>query len=59
MSFIPAEDPAFGEAEPDPRVDEGRETGFVELMLEIIRDSLRETTVVDHGTDQDSDPVSH
>lgn len=32
--------------------------GFVELMLEIIRDSLRETTVVGHGTDQDSDPVS-
>lgn len=32
--------------------------GFVELMLEIIRDSLRVTTVVGHGTDQDSDPVS-
>ena len=32
--------------------------GFVELMLEIIRDSLRETTVVDRRTDQDSDPVS-
>lgn len=27
-------------------------------MLEIIRDSLRETTVVGHGTDQDSDPVT-
>lgn len=32
--------------------------GFVELMLEIIRDSLRETTGVGHGTDQDSDPVT-
>ncbi len=31
--------------------------GFVELMLEIIRDSLMEVTVVGHSTDQDSDQV--
>lgn len=29
--------------------------GFVELMLEIIRDSLEEVTVVGRSTDQDSD----
>lgn len=32
--------------------------GFVELMLEIIRDSLTEVTVVDRSTDQDSDQDS-
>ena len=32
--------------------------GFVELMLEIIRDSLMEVTVVGSSTDQDSDQVS-
>ena len=31
--------------------------GFVELMLEIIRDSLMEVTFVGHSTDQDSDQV--
>lgn len=31
--------------------------GFVELMLEIIRDSLKEVTVVGRSTDQDSDQV--
>lgn len=31
--------------------------GFVELMLEIIRDSLLEITVVGRNTDQDSDQV--
>jgi Fic family protein len=33
-------------------------TGFVELMLEIIRDSLREVTVVGGSTDQVGDQVS-
>lgn len=33
-------------------------TGFVELMLEIIRDSLKEVTVVGRITDQDSDQVT-
>lgn len=32
--------------------------GFVELILEIIRDSLREITVVGNSSDQDSDQVS-
>ena len=32
--------------------------GFVELMLEIIRDSLLEITVVGRNTDQDSDQVT-
>lgn len=32
--------------------------GFVELMLEIIRDSLTEVTVVGRNTDQDSDQVT-
>lgn len=32
--------------------------GFVELMLEIIRDSLMKVTVVGRATDQDSDQVS-
>ena len=32
--------------------------GFVELMLEIIRDSLTEITVVGRSTDQDSDQVT-
>lgn len=32
--------------------------GFVELILEIIRDSLTEITVVDRSTDQDSDQVT-
>ncbi len=32
--------------------------GFVELMLEIIRDSLTEITVVGRSTDQDSDEVT-
>lgn len=32
--------------------------GFVELMLEIIRDSLKEMTVVGRSTDQDSDQVT-
>nr|WP_305135451.1 Fic family protein [uncultured Schaedlerella sp.] len=32
--------------------------GFVELMLEIIRGSLKEVTVVDRSTDQDSDQVT-
>ena len=32
--------------------------GFVELMLEIIRDSLEEVTVVGRSTDQDSDQVT-
>lgn len=32
--------------------------GFVELMLEIIRDSLMEITVVGRNTDQDSDQVT-
>lgn len=32
--------------------------GFVELMLEIIRDSLTEVTVVDRSTDQHSDQVN-
>lgn len=32
--------------------------GFVELMLEIIRDSLPEITVVGSSSDQDSDQVS-
>lgn len=32
--------------------------GFVELMLEIIRDSLKEITVVGRSTDQDSDQVA-
>lgn len=31
--------------------------GFVELMLEIIRDSLKEMTVVGRSTDQDKSPV--
>ena len=33
-------------------------SGFVELMLEIIRDSLKEVTVVGRFTDQDSDQVT-
>ena len=33
-------------------------SGFVELMLEIIRDSLNEVAVVDRSTDQDSDQVT-
>lgn len=33
--------------------------GFVELMLEIIRDSLKEVTVVGRSTDQDSDQVAN
>lgn len=33
-------------------------TGFVELMLEIIRDSLKEVTVVGCFTDQDNDQVT-
>ena len=33
-------------------------TGFVELMLEIIRDSLKEVTVVGRSTDQDNDQVT-
>lgn len=32
-------------------------SGFVELMLEIIRDSLTEVAVIGHTTDQDSDQV--
>ncbi len=32
--------------------------GFVELMLEIIKDSLAEVTVVGYNTDQDSDQVT-
>lgn len=32
--------------------------GFVELMLEIIKDSLGEVTIVGHTTDQDGDQVS-
>lgn len=32
--------------------------GFVELMLEIIRDCLKEVTVVGRSTDQDSDQVT-
>ena len=39
----------------------GRQTdssGFVELMLEIIRDSLKEVTVVGRFTDQDGDQVT-
>ena len=32
--------------------------GFVELMLEIIRDSLKEVTIPDRNTDQDSDQVT-
>ena len=32
--------------------------GFVELMLEIIRDSLKEVTVVGRSSDQDSDQVT-
>ena len=32
--------------------------GFVELMLEIIRDSLTEITVIGRSTDQDSDQVT-
>ena len=39
----------------DKRADS---TGFVELMLEIIRDSLRELTVAGNKTDQVSDQVS-
>ena len=31
---------------------------FVELMMEIIRDTLKDTTVVGHSTDQDSDQVT-
>lgn len=31
---------------------------FVELMLEIIRDTLKDTTVVGRSTDQDSDQVT-
>ncbi len=31
---------------------------FVELMLEIIRDTLKDTTIVGHSTDQDSDQVT-
>lgn len=31
---------------------------FVEFMLEIIRDSLKEVTVVSHVTDQDGDQVT-
>ena len=33
--------------------------GFVELMLEIIRDSLTEVTVVGRNTDQDIDQVTN
>ncbi len=32
--------------------------GFVELMLEIINDSLKEVTIVGRPTDQDSDQVT-
>ena len=32
--------------------------GFVELMLEIIRDTLKDTTVVDRSADQDNDQVT-
>ena len=32
--------------------------GFVELMLEIINDSLKEVTVVGRNSDQDSDQVT-
>lgn len=32
--------------------------GFVELILEIIKDSLTEVTVVGHNNDQDSDQVT-
>ena len=32
--------------------------GFVELMLEIIRDSLKEVTVVGRSADQDGDQVT-
>lgn len=39
----------------DKQVDSA---GFVELMLEIIRDSLKEVTVVGRSTDQDSDQVT-
>ena len=44
---------ALGEA--DKQADSA---GFVELMLEIIRDSLKEVTVVGRSTDQDSDQVT-
>ena len=37
---------------------EADSAGFVELMLEIIRDSLKEITVVGRTTDQDSDQVT-
>lgn len=33
-------------------------SGFVELMMEIIRDSLNEVAVVGRSTDQDSDQVT-
>ena len=33
-------------------------SGFVELMLEIIKDSLTEAAVIGHNTDQDGDQVS-
>lgn len=39
----------------DKQVDSA---GFVELMLEIIRDSLKEVTVVGRSTDQDGDQVT-
>ncbi len=37
---------------------EADSAGFVELMLEIIRDSLTEISVVGRSTDQDSDQVT-
>ena len=43
---------ALGEA--DKQADSA---GFVELMLEIIRDSLKEVTVVGRSTDQDKTPL--
>lgn len=36
---------------------EADSAGFVELMLEIIRDSLKEVTVVGRSTDQNKTPV--
>ncbi len=36
---------------------EADSAGFVELILEIIRDSLTEVTVIGRSTDQDSDQV--
>ena len=54
-SFVPEHIHNLALSAADAQADSAR---FVELMLGIIRGSLKELAVIGRGTDQDTDPVS-